>query len=93
MPSPFDKLAYHFFATVVPKPDKLFFIDIKPELAYIRINERPNNSLEMFEKPEALVKIRQRGLALASLGKWVIIDGGKPAKEVELIIQKSLKIE
>ena len=93
LPSPLDKLAYHFFATIVPKPDKLFFIDIKPELAYKRISKRTNNALEMFEKPEALERIRQRGLGLASLGKWLIIDGEKPANEVGLIIQNSLKLE
>lgn len=88
-----DKMTYHFFATIVPKPDKLFFIDIKPELAYERISKRANKALEMFEKPEALQRIRRRGLGLASLGKWLIIDGGKPANEVELIIQNSLKPE
>ena len=93
LPSPLNKVAYHFFATIVPKPDKLFFIDIKPELAYKRISKRKNEELEMFEKPEALHRIRRRGLGLASLGKWLIIDGGKPANEVELIIRNSLKPE
>ena len=93
LPSPLDKLAYHFFATIVPKPDKLFYIDIKPEVACERIYKRLNNALEMFEKPEALKKIRERGLGLASLGKWLIIDGGKPANDVELIIQNALELE
>ena len=93
LPSPLNKVAYHFFATIVPKPDKLFFIDIKPELAYKRISKRKNEELEMFEKPEALHRIRRKGLGLASLGKWLIIDGGKPANEVELIIRNSLKPE
>ena len=92
MPSPMDRVAYHFFATIVPKPEKLFFIDIKPEVAYKRITKRRDKAFEMFEKPEALQKIRRRGLELAIIGKWLIIDGGKPAKDVELIIRNSLEL-
>jgi thymidylate kinase len=88
-----DKVAYHFFATIVPKPERIFFIDIKPEIAYERSSKRADKALEMFEKPEALQKIRRRGLQLASLGKWLIIDGEKPANDVELIIRNSLKLE
>ena len=47
----------------------------------------------MFEKPEALQKIRRRGLELAVTGKWLIIDGGKPAKDVELTIRNTLDIQ
>jgi dTMP kinase len=93
LPSPMDKVAYHFFATIVPKPERIFFIDIKPEIAYERSSKRADKALEMFEKPEALQKIRRRGLQLASLGKWLIIDGEKPANDVELIIRNSLKLE
>ena len=88
-----DKVAYHFFATIVPKPEKIFFIDIKPEIACERISKRAEKVLEMFEKPEALQKIRKKGLELASLGKWLIIDGEKPANDVELIIRNSLKLK
>jgi len=93
LPSPMDKVAYYFFATIVPKPEKIFFIDIKPEIAYERISKRADKALEMFEKPEALQKIRRKGLELASLGKWLIIDGEKPANDVELIIRNSLKLK
>ena len=92
LPSPTDKVAYHFFTTIVPKPEKIFFIDIKPEMAYERIMKREDKVLEMFEKPEALQKIRRKGLELASLGKWLIIDGEKPANDIELIIRNSLKL-
>jgi dTMP kinase len=93
LPWPMDKVAYHFFATIVPKPEKLFFIDIKPEVAYERITKREDTAFEMFEKPEALQKIRIRGLELAMTGKWLIIDGGKPAKDVELTIRNSLGLQ
>ena len=88
-----DKVAYHFFSTIVPKPEKLFFIDIKPEVAYERITKREDKAFEMFEKPEALQKIRRRGLELAMTSKWLIIDGGKPAKDVELTIRNSLELQ
>jgi len=91
LPSPIDKVAYHFFAIIVPKPEKLFFIDIKPEIAYERSSKRADKALELFEKPEALKKIRRKGLQLASLGKWLIVDGGKPVKDVESIIRNLLE--
>ena len=88
-----DKVAYHFFATILPKPEKLFLIDVKPEVACERITKREDTAFEMFEKPEALQKIRRRGLELAVTGKWLIIDGGKPAKDVELTIRNTLDIQ
>lgn len=93
LPSPIDKLAYHFFAAIVPKSERMFFLDIKPDVAYRRIVRRVHHSVEMFEKPDALEKIRGKGLALALLGKWVIVDGGMPAAEVELRIRNSLNPE
>jgi dTMP kinase len=93
LPSPMDKLAYHFFATIVPKPEKLFFIDIKPEVAYERITKRTNKRFEMFEKQESLQKIREKGLELAIIGKWLIIDGEKPPKHIESLIRHLLELQ
>ena len=93
LPSPMDKLAYHFFVTIVPKPEKLFFIDIKPEVAYERITKRTNKRFEMFEKQESLQKIREKGLELAIIGKWLIIDGEKPPKHIESLIRHLLELQ
>ena len=93
LPSPMDKIAYHFFATIVPKPEKTFFIDINPEVAYKRIIRRTQDKLEMFEKPEALAKIRNKGLAMASLGKWLIIDGTRTPAEIEYNVRSILRPE
>lgn len=90
LPSPIDRIAYIFFATIVPKSEKKFFIDVNPEVAYNRIIKRTYSAIEMFEKPEALRKIRSKGLALASLGEWLIIDGGSSPAEVELVIRNFL---
>jgi len=93
LPSPMDKVAYHFFAIIVPKPEKLFFIDIKPEVAYERITKRTNKRFEMFEKQESLQKIREKGLELAIIGKWLIIDGEKPPKHIESLIRHLLELQ
>ncbi len=90
LPTPMDKMAYHFFAIIVPKPDKVFLIDIKPEIAYERISKRENKAFEIFEKPESLTKIRIKGIELASIGKWFIIDGNGSASEIEHIIRNLL---
>ncbi|HEX9262370.1 MAG TPA: thymidylate kinase [Candidatus Bathyarchaeia archaeon] len=93
LPSPLDRIAYYFFATIVPKPEKTFFIDIKPEVAYNRIVKRTRDKVEMFEKPEALTKIRKKGLALASLGKWLIIDGTRNPAEIESNVRSVLRLD
>jgi dTMP kinase len=93
LPTPIDKVAYYFFATILPKPEKLFFIDVNPEVAYERIMKRNDEGFEMFEKPESLQKIRTKGLKLAIIGKWLIIDGEKSVKNVELIIRNSLELQ
>jgi dTMP kinase len=93
LPTPIDKVAYYFFATILPKPEKLFFIDVNREVAYERIMKRNDEGFEMFEKPESLQKIRTKGLKLAIIGKWLIIDGEKSVKNVELIIRNSLELQ
>jgi thymidylate kinase len=55
--------------------------------------KRTDKAFEMFEKPESLQKIRERGLELAIIGKWLIIDGRKPAKDVESIIRNLLELQ
>jgi thymidylate kinase len=63
------------------------FIDIKPEVSYSRITKRTHGTRELFESPDALERIRKKGLALASLYNWQIVDGlGKP-DDVESIIR------
>ncbi len=92
LPSPMDRIAYHFFATLVPRPETTLFIDIKPQTAQDRITQRIRDAREMFETPEKLTKIRQRGLELASLGKWQIVDGGRHPAEIELSVRNLLKL-
>ena len=90
LPAPADIVAYHFFATLVPKPAKTIYIDIQPDVASKRIISRVQDKHEMFEKPEALQKMRQKGLAFASLGGWHVVPGGRPIVEVESDIHGAL---
>ncbi len=89
LPPPLDKIAYHFFCILVPKPKATFFIDVQPSVAYSRIISRTDRS-EMFEEPEKLLKIRKKGLRLALLARWYVIDGSKPEAEVESKIRHLL---
>lgn len=93
LPSPLDKVAYHFFSALLPKPEKAFFIDVEPEVAYNRIVKRAHGAREMFENTASLRKIRRKGLALAKLGKWQIVDGAREPSEVELCIRRSLSLK
>jgi thymidylate kinase len=93
LPSPIDRIAFHFFDTLVPKPEKMLFIDIKPEVAYRRIIKRTKSTREMFEEPEALRKTRDKGLSLAWLAKWHIVDGSKSPAEVEYLIRNLLELD
>ncbi len=88
LPSPLHVVAYHFFALFVPKSDAMFFLDVSPDEAYRRISMRSDQ--EMFEGLAELKKIRRKALSLALIGKWTILDAGKPVDEVEREIRKRL---
>jgi dTMP kinase len=89
LPSPFDEIAYYFFALIVPTSKFMFFLDVEPEEAEKRIRQT-RSRFEMFESLEQLKTIRQKALALASAGKWRIIDARKPIREVENEIIQAL---
>lgn len=91
LPSPAHKLAYRFFALLVPKSDTMFFLDTTPEVAYRRIRES-RKMREMFEGIDSLKDVRAKGLSLASIGSWTIIDADRTPPEVELEIRKHLRL-
>jgi dTMP kinase len=88
LPSPLHVVAYHFFTLFVPKSNAMFFLDVSPDEAYRRISTRSDQ--EMFEGLAELKKIRRKALLLALIGKWTILDAGKPVDEVEREIRKHL---
>lgn len=89
LPYPLHRVAYHFFALIVPKSDNMFFLDTTPQEAYRRIR-RARTDREMFESINELRKVRVKGLSLALIGKWKIIDSNRSIEAVEMEIQKML---
>lgn len=90
LPSPLFAVAYDFFASIVPVPDFMFFLDVTPKEAYRRIQTRKKQ--EMFENLEELEQVRRRALSLTLRGKWTIINADKPIDDIEEEILKSLSV-
>ena len=90
LPSPFHRIAYQLFASVVPKSDYMFFLDVPPEEADKRIRQTRKET-EMFETLEQLKKTRNKALFLAQTGKWRIIDAGQSISKVEKDIETVLQ--
>jgi dTMP kinase len=89
LPAPLHKIAYHFFALIVPRSDKMFFLDVNPKEAASRIY-KSRRKREMFEDVDDLKKVRAKALSLAYSNKWIIINSNKSAIEVAATIKKQL---
>jgi len=63
---------YEFFCKVLPIPGKLLLVDVTPECALRRIEEREHER-EMFENLECLEKVRRKVLDLAARG-WKVLN-------------------
>jgi dTMP kinase len=87
LPSPLHRIAYHFFAFIVPTSEFMFFLDVTPEEAHKRIQQE-RKTREMFESLEELERIRRKALFLALIGGWTIINANRPVKEIEKEIIK-----
>jgi len=89
LPSPLDTIAYSFFSSTVPKSRNMFFLDVSPKEAAVRIAENRTET-EMFESLEALRKVRKKALSLTRFDEWTIIDSNKPVNEVASALRKSM---
>ncbi len=89
MPSPLHRITYHFFALIVPTSHLMFFLDVKPEEAYRRI-EHTRKRMEMFESLSELRQTRRKALSLALADNWKIMNPNKSIAEVEAEMRKSL---
>jgi len=87
LPSPLFIVAYYFFASVVPRSDFMFFLDVTPKEAYGRILQTRKRQ-EMFESLAELELIRWRALSLALRGKWKIINADRSIGDIEKEILK-----
>ena len=90
LPPPLHRIAYHFFAALLPRPGFRFFLDVEPEEAHRRIVES-RSQLEMFESLEQLREVRWKALSLALMNGWTIIDANRSEEEVEAQIWERLQ--
>ena len=86
LPSPLHKIAYLFFASIVPTSNCMLFLDVEPHEAYRRI-QLTREKLEMFENLGELEQVRRQALSLAIAGNWKIVDANKPIAQVETEIR------
>jgi len=89
LPAPLDRIAYHFFAAVVPTSQYMFFLDVAPSEAERRLRET-RERLEMFENIVELERTRHIALSLASANNWTIVNANEPMKQVQEVIRRSL---
>ncbi|HNX47195.1 MAG TPA: thymidylate kinase [Methanomassiliicoccales archaeon] len=72
LPTPLYRQGYEFFCKVLPIPERLLLVDVNPECALRRIEEREHER-EMFENLRSLEKVRGKVLDLSSRG-WKVLD-------------------
>jgi dTMP kinase len=89
LPAPLNSIGYNFFSTIVPKSEKMFFLDVTPKVAASRIKDN-RIDIEMFENLSSLRKIRAKALALTRFDNWVIIDSNQTTETVASILRKHL---
>ena len=70
-----------------PEPDRVYFIDIPPETAILRVSGRRNKTKEIFEKESFLRKVREIFLSIAD-DRFLILDGTKKIEEISDVIKK-----
>jgi dTMP kinase len=81
LPAPAHKLAYNFFANIVPTRGSLIFLNVSPDEAFRRIVDNRVKT-ERFETIDELSKTSDKALDLVSYGKWVILDGNRSIPEI-----------
>lgn len=86
LPRLLAKTGYRFFEKFVPTSEYMFFLDAAPAELVERIRRR--SETEMFETPEALLKVRARALDLAQ--GWHIINTGQTIEQTFADIEKIL---
>jgi len=89
LPPPLHKIAYYFFASVVPTSDHMYFLDVSPEAAHRRI-EQNRRTRETFESLEELKRTRLKAISLVSDGRWTIIDANNSSENVEKELEKKV---
>ena len=71
VPTRIVPITYRIVESVLPIPDVKVLVDIDPDVALERICSR-GESLEMFETPERLSKVRRKIMMISD--SWTVID-------------------
>ncbi|MHC1680643.1 MAG: thymidylate kinase [Methanomassiliicoccales archaeon] len=72
LPTSLYRQGYEFFCKVLPIPERLLLVDVTPECALRRIEEREHER-EMFENLRSLEKVRNKVLDLSTHG-WKVLN-------------------
>ena len=72
LPTSLYRQGYDLFCRVLPIPEKLLVVDVTPECALRRIEEREHER-EMFENLRSLEKVRNKVLDLSTRG-WKVLN-------------------
>jgi dTMP kinase len=81
LPDPLHKLGYYFFAKIMPKPGRMFYLNVSPGEAFRRITTSRERR-ERFEKRSELVKIGSKALELARQKPWIVLNGDSRASAI-----------
>ncbi|OHD64559.1 MAG: dTMP kinase [Spirochaetes bacterium RBG_13_51_14] len=73
-----------------PEPDRVYFIDVPPEVAIWRVSGRMSKGKEVFEKESFLRKVREIFLSLAD-ERFIVIDGTRDIGEIFEIIKRDFE--
>ena len=74
----------------VPEPDRVYYIDVPPEIAIRRIVNR-NSMKEVFEREAILRRVRELFLSIAD-ERFLVIDGMMEAEKIFKIIKADFDI-
>ncbi len=87
LPEPLVSKSYKLLSALFPTSPFMFFLDVEPEEALKRLNDRKNR--QIFENEEDLKKIRKRALSIVD--EWHVIDTSKSIKEAQAEIKRILE--
>lgn len=86
LPAPLSKIFYKLFSSILPFSDYMFFLDVKPEDALERIENR--NNRQLFENGKALKETRKKALSIVQ--DWHVINTSRPINESHAEIDRIL---
>ncbi|MEF8834616.1 MAG: thymidylate kinase [Candidatus Thermoplasmatota archaeon] len=87
LPRPLVGKSYKLLSSLFPTSSFMFFLDVDPEEAIERLDEREER--QIFENKEDLEKIRKRALSIVD--EWHVIDTSRPIDEAQEEIKNILE--